>query len=232
MRNPRDVSNEIGNSFYERQVRSNLVKIASRLIFLFVLAVAILSHPTGAGAGGGTTNGHFKDLGAGAYFRSVDPSGCIVTEAFIFATQHYFQSPPGRGITEPFISLDIFQNDVCTGTQLFQASGGTTTNIDVQVDRQLNWATLSAVVPVFESISDSVLDIYVDLAWTAVGPRTNQNDHEHIVSPGCHRMFRSNGVFRSAQASGSVSDGIMNYAPETAMIANIFSTMRGNVIVG
>jgi len=208
------------------------MKIAGRLIVLFVLVVAILSHPSGAGAGGGTTNGHFKDLGAGAYFRSADPSGCIVTEAFVFTTQHYFQSPPGQGITEPFISLDIFQNDVCTGTQLFQASGGTTTNIDLQVDRQLNWATLSAVVPVFDSISDSVLVMNVDLAWTAVGPRTNQHDHVHIVSPGCHMMFRSNGIFRSAQTSGSVSDGITNYAPETAMVANIFFTRRGNVFVG
>jgi hypothetical protein len=208
------------------------MKIASRLIALFVSVVAIFCYPTSAGAGGGTTNGHFKDLGAGAYFRSADPSGCIVTEVFIFATQHYFQSPPGRGITEPFVSLDIFQNDVCAGTQLFQASGGTTTNIDLQVDRQLNWATLSAVVPVFETFSDSLLDIYVDLAWTAVSPRTNQNDHQHIVSPGCHMMFRSNGIFRSAQASGSVSDGVTNYTPETVVVADIFSTKRGNLIVG
>lgn len=208
------------------------MKTTIRLVALFAIVMVMFGQPTGAWAGGGTNNGHFKDLGADAYFQSTDPSGCIVTEVRLFTSQHYFQSPPGPGIREPFVSLDIFQNDVCTGMQLFQASGGTTTNIDLQVDRHLNWATLSAVVPAFESVSQTFTDMYIDLAWTAVGPRTHQNHHEHFKSPGCHVMFRSSGVFRSAEASGSVSDGVTNYTPETALVANIFSTKSGNVTVG
>jgi hypothetical protein len=29
----------------------------------------------------------------------------VVMEAYIFATQHYFQSPPGPGSESPFVSL-------------------------------------------------------------------------------------------------------------------------------
>jgi hypothetical protein len=60
----------------------------------------------------------FKDLGANAYFYSTDPSGCVVMEAYIFATQHYFQSPPGPGSEGPFVSLLIFKNDVCSATDI------------------------------------------------------------------------------------------------------------------
>jgi hypothetical protein len=208
------------------------MKTTIKLLTILALALAVFGQHTAASAGGGTNNGHSKDLGSDAYFQSTDPSGCIVTDIRVFATQHYFQSPPGPGISEPFVSLDIFQNDVCTGVRLFQASGGTTANIDLQVNRHLNRATLSAIVPVFEGVSQTFLELDVDLAWTAVGPRTNQNHHEHFKSPGCHMMFRSSGVFRSAEASGSISDGATNYAPEAALVANIFSTKSGNVIVG
>jgi hypothetical protein len=208
------------------------MKTTIRLLTTLALALAVFGQHTTASAGGGTNNGHFKDLGADAYFQGTDPSRCIVTEVLLFASQHYFQSPPGPGISEPFVSLDIFQIDVCTGTQLFQASGGTTTSIDLQVDKKMDWVTLSAVVPVFEGVSQTFMDMHVELAWTAVGPRTHQNHHEHFKSPGCHMMFRSNGVFRSAEASGSISNGITNYAPETALVADIFSTKSGNVFVG
>ena len=209
------------------------MKTTIRLVALIAFILAAFSQPAVARAGGGARNGHFKDLGADAYFVSTDPSGCIVTEVLVFATQHYFQSPPGKGMREPFVSLGIFQNNVCTGTQLFLASGGTTTNIDLQVDRKkLSWATVSAVVPVYEDVSQRFMDLYVDLAWTAVGPRRNQNWHDHFKFPGCHIMFRSSGIFRSAEVSGSVSDGITNFAPDTASFANILSTRSGTVITG
>ena len=208
------------------------MKTTIRLVALIAFILTAFGQPTGARAGGGTSNGHFKDLGADAYFVSTDPSGCIVTEVRVFASHHYFQSPPGPGSRKPFVSMDIFQNDICTGTQLFQASGGTTTNIDLQVDKRFSWASLSATVPVFEGVSQTFMDLSLDLAWTAVGPRTQQNHHEHFTSPGCRMMFRSHGTFRAAEASGSVSDGVTNYTPATTFVANIFSSKSGNHFVG
>jgi hypothetical protein len=198
---------------------------------LTVLTLAVFGQHTTASAGGGTNNGHCKDLGANAYFYSTDPSGCVVTEAYIFATQHYFQSPPGPGSEGPFVSLLIFKNDVCSATELLNASGSAT-NINLQVDKKLNWTTLIATVNVWEGVSQTFQDIYLDMAWTGVGPSTHLTDHFHFNSPTCHMMTRSNGVFRSANAWSSISDGVTNFTPEPAQGAEIFSTRSGNLTVG
>jgi hypothetical protein len=208
------------------------MKTTIKLLTVFVLIMTAFGQHTRASAGGGTNNGHFRDLGSDAYFYSTDPSGCIVTEASIFATQHYFQSPPGPGSEGPFASIFIFQHNVCTGEELLNASGATETNLDLEVDKKLNWATLNALVNVFDTVSGSDLNMFIDLAWAGFGPTTRQTDHFHSNSPGCKMKFRSNGLFRSAEASGTVSDGSTNYAPDAALVANIFRTSSGNLVVG
>lgn len=207
------------------------MKITIKLLTVLALASLVLGQHTVANAGGGTNNGHFRDLGSTAYFYQVDPSGCVVTEVNIFASQHYFQSPPGPGTEGPFVSLVIFQNDVCTGTQLFSASGATET-LNLQVDQKLNWATLDATVNVWESVTETFQDIYLDLSWTASGPAVHRNNRYHFNSPSCHLMSRSNGVYRSADVWGSVSDGTTNFTPDLTQSAEIFSTVSGNLLVG
>lgn len=73
------------------------------------------------------------------------------------------------------------------------------------------------MVNVFDSVSQSDLDIFIDLAWTGFGPTSRQTNHSHFNSHGCKMKFRSNGLFRSAEASGSVSDGSTNYTPDAAV---------------
>ena len=207
------------------------MKIAVKLLIILALLFTVFGQFISASAGGGTSNGHFKDLGTDAYFYSTDSSGCLVTQVLIFASQHYFQSPPGPGSAGPFVSLNIYQYDECTGTQILYATGGTTTDLNLQVDKKLRWATLSATVNVYEGVSQSFKDMYVDLTWTATGPRTHQGFHEHRKSP-CHMMWRSSGIFRTAEVSGSVSDGITTFALENTLVAEIFSTKSGNLVIG
>jgi hypothetical protein len=208
------------------------MKTTLKLLAIFTLLVVAFGQPAGASAGGGTNNGHFRDLGSNAYFYSTDPSGCVVTEVSIFASQHYFQSPPGPGSEGPFASMSIFQQNVCTGILLLSASGATMTDLDFQVDQKLNSATLNATVHVYEGVSPSEFDIFLDLTWTGFGPTSRETVHFHSNSPGCKMKFRSNGLFRSAEASGSVSDGITNFTPEAAVSANLFRTSSGNLTIG
>lgn len=207
------------------------MKTGIRLLTVLLLALTIIGQHTTASAGGGTNNGHFRDLGADAYFNSTDSSGCIVTEVYLFTTQHYFQSPPGPGVEGPFLSLQIFQYDICTGEQLINASGGTEA-ANIQVDKKLNWATVSATVNVWEDVSQTFQDIYLDVSWTATGPSYRINDNFHFKSPGCHMMVRSNGIFRPATGWGSVSDGTTNFTSDVSWGASIFSTRSGNLTVG
>lgn len=208
------------------------MKTAIKLLSVLILVLAGFGQHTSASAGGGTNNGHFRDLGSNAYFYNTDPSGCVVTEVSIFASQHYFQSPPGPGSEGPFASFLIFQYNVCTGEELLNASGSTETNLDLQVDKKLNWATVNAVVNVFDTVSGSDLDIFIDLTWTGFGPTSRETVHFHSNSPSCKMKFRSNGLFRSAEASGTVSDGITNFTPDAAVSANLFRTSSGNLTIG
>jgi hypothetical protein len=207
------------------------MKTGIRLLTVLLLVLMIFGQYTSASAGGGSNNGHFRDRGADAYFYSTDPSGCVVTEVNIFSTQHYFQSPPGPGSEGPFVSLLIFQYNVCTGEELLNASGATE-DLNLQVDKKLNWVTLSATVNVWEGVSQSFQDIYVDLNWTATGPSTHVNDNFHFKSPGCHFMARSNGIFRPATAWGSVSNGVTNFTPDVSWGASIYNTKSGNLTIG
>ena len=59
------------------------MKTTIKLLTILTLMVVALGQPTGASAGGGTNNGHFRDLGSDAYFRTTDPSGCIATDISI-----------------------------------------------------------------------------------------------------------------------------------------------------
>ncbi len=166
------------------------MKTTMKLVLILVLALTVFSEYTSVSGGGGTSNGHFKDLGSDAYFYNTDSSGCLVTQVLIFASQHHFQSPPGPGSAGPFVSLEMYQHDDCTGIQVLYATGGTTTDLDLQVDKKLRWATLTARVNVYDDVSQSFKDMYVNLTWTATGPRTHQGFHEHRKSP-CYMMWRS-----------------------------------------
>ena len=207
------------------------MKTTIKLLTVLALALVVFGQHTIASAGGGTNNGHFRDLGSNAYFYSVDPSGCVTTEVYLFASQHYFQSPSAPSSEGPFVSFQIFQRDVCTGIALINASGATE-DLDLQVDSKLNSATLYATVNAWEGVSQTFQDMYLDLSWAASAPALRVHNHYHFNSPGCHLMSRSNGLYRPATAWGSVSDGLTNFTPDPAQGAEIFSTVSGNLLVG
>ena len=75
--------------------------------------------------------------------------------------------PPGRGSTSSGVFLAISQYDFCTATQLLSADGFTDlADDDFQVFGNLMSATLNATVTVFDYVSMTSFDVYVDLVWT------------------------------------------------------------------
>jgi hypothetical protein len=172
-------------------------------------------------------------LGAEAYFTSVDPSGCIVTDVGVFVRDENFQNPPGSGSPSSWVFLSISQYDYCRNTQLLYADGFTSlAEADFQTTRRLDWATLNTTVTVYNYTSDEFFDVYVDLTWTGSGPLSRQNSHFHSHSPGCNINSHFSGTFRFAEASGTVSDGTTNFAAEGSDFAQIFSAKSGDVYVG
>jgi len=190
------------------------MKTIIKLFAVLALAVATFSQHTTASAGD-----VFRQSGndAIALFSSLDPSGCITTDVTVAASDIFNHNPPGPPNVFSGTFIFISQYDFCTDTLLLDASGFNLSlgDKDFQAPGNLTSARLTATINVYDFVSDSNFDVFVDLAWTATSPlsRFHENDH-FVVSPHCKSFGHVIDTFRFAQASGIVSDGATNFTPE------------------
>lgn len=207
------------------------MKTTIKLLTVLTLALAVFSQHTVASAGGVFK---FRGEGASAVFSSVDGSGCIWTDVYVNADEGISQGPPGRGSASSGVVLVISQYDSCAGTQLLAAEGFTSLAApDFQVFGNLESATLSATVNVFDNVSGTSFDVFVDLSWTGTASFVNrQKSHSHFDFPGCKVNSRFNLSFRPAVATGSVSDGFTNYTPDPSLGYDIYKAKSGEVAIG
>jgi hypothetical protein len=134
------------------------------------------------------------------------------------------------------VVLFISQFDLCAGERLVSAeSVSTVPEADFQVAKMLGQATLNTTVTVTDFASDppASFDVFIDLTWTGVGPLSRQNNNSHFITPpDCVIHNRFQGTSRTAEASGSVSDGFVNYTPQPSVEAFILSANSGTAIIG
>ncbi|HWQ13754.1 MAG TPA: hypothetical protein VNL77_13205 [Roseiflexaceae bacterium] len=198
-----------------------------------VFALALLSFTSPAPAQAGDVF-RFKGQSASAFFSSTDPTGCVFTDVFVFASDDALQSPPGPGGAASGAGITIFQFDVCTGTPLLDASGfSSLAPADFQVSARLNTATLNTTIEVFPfgPYPSPSFPVTINLTWTGTGALSRENSHFHFQSEGFMVNTHFNGSFRSAEASGSVSDGVTNFTPEPSSFAQIQSLKSGTVMI-
>jgi len=199
-----------------------------------ILLLATFGKGITASAGGGG-GGTFKLKGqtANAHFSNVDQSGCIYTDIYIYASEEVVSTQPGPGTPSSGASVSIYQFDTCTGTQLLGADGFVPlTESDFQVSKKLESAGLNTTVTVFDYLSGSSYNVSVALNWSAISPIGRQTSQSHYQFAGCHQKYNSNGTFRFAQVSGSVSDGVTDFAASPFADASISSVKTGSVSTG
>jgi hypothetical protein len=196
--------------------------IVALIAAVFVLPVSLLAGD----------NYNFRGSTADAYFSSTDSSGCMFTDVYIFASAERLHDPPGPPTPSATASVSIYQYDSCSGVQLMAAYGGATLpKEDLRMATQLNSATLNTNIAVFDYVSGNTLNVSLDLNWTATGAPVNQKDHYHLRAPGFVQNVQYSGTFRPAQASGSVSDGVTNFTPNSALYGDLASVKSGSVTV-
>jgi len=164
-------------------------------------------------------------------FSSTDPSGCILSQVSVVASRAVMQFPPssGEASTNGFISIS--QSDLCSGTPLFVAEGlALIPDQDFQISPTLDSATLNTTINVFDGASS--FDVTVNLTWTGTGALARRNFHSHGSLPACKTNLHSNDLFRPAQVSGDVSDGVTNFISGLTGSASLSSGKSGNVDVG
>jgi len=188
-----------------------------------------------SGCAGGGGGGTFKLKGqtANAHFSNVDQSGCIYTDVYVYASEEIVSTQPGPSTPSSGASVSIYQFDACTGTQLLGADGFVPlAEPDFQVSKKLESAGLNTTVTVFDYLSGSSYNVSVALNWSAISPIGRQTSQSHYQFAGCHQKYNSNGTFRFAQVSGSVSDGVTDFAASPFSEASISSVKTGSVSTG
>jgi len=223
---PKEVSYEIKKELHMKTT----IKIVGVLILL--LATFGNGMTVSAGGGGGGTF-KLKGQSANAHFSNVDQSGCIYTDVYLYASEEIVSTQPGPGTPSSGASVSIYQFDACTGTQLLGADGFVPlAGPDFQVSKKLDSAALNTTITVFDYLTGSSYDVSIALTWTATSPLGRQTSQSHYQFAGCHQTYHNNGTFRFAQVSGSVSDGVTDFAASPFSDASISSVKTGSVSTG
>ena len=179
---------------------------------VFALVLATFSQHASASAGDKV---EIKTSSAEAFFSSVDPSGCITTFVWVFAGEP--SSEPGQA------GLIIRQCDACTFTQVLDAYGSAElADLEFQVAPNLASATLETTVNIYDYVSGLSFDVYVDLTWTGIGTPNRYTSNSQWHDRNCHEISHHHGVSRTAEASGTISDGQTDFAPAPSVEARLY----------
>jgi hypothetical protein len=125
----------------------------------------------------------FKGQSTNAFFSSTNPSGCIVTEVFILASEGALIShePPGppNPSSESAAVIAISQFDPCNGIQLVAAECSNSVPLadpDFQViGKTLDSAMLNTTLGCLDFDGGGSFNVSVALTWIAVGrPRPSK----------------------------------------------------------
>jgi hypothetical protein len=164
----------------------------------------------------------FREKAVQAYFDSYDASGCIETSGYVVADL-------GLSGSDATAYVAVSRYDYCTETYLY--ADGSTTQVNLQVGNKLDAASLIATIPVYDYYNDVSFDLAVNLAWTATGPASTSSNHSTFRGPGYKNVSTFRGTFRPAEATGSISDGTTNFAPNASYWAEIDNIKSGYVSI-
>ena len=202
------------------------MKTAIKFVAVLAMLLISLSQPITALA---AESAQYSGMGADAYFSNID--GCINTDTFVQGLDFQYKKPSSE--PESYVYLTVSQYNSCTGESIMYVEGFTwVAESDFQVSQKQDTATLTATVSGYDWVSQSNVELYVDLAWTAEGPVTRTKTNEHYKFPGCHIHEKFTQLTRTGVAYGSVSDGEMNYTPQPSWKASVWEFKSGSVYVG
>jgi hypothetical protein len=203
-----------------------MMKTLIKLVAVLAMLLASLSQPIVVFA---SESVQYSGTGASAYFSNIE--GCINTDTFVQGLDFQYKKPADE--PQSYVYLTVSQYNNCTGESIMYVEGFTwVSEADFQVSQKQNTATLTATVTGYDWVSQSNVELYVDLTWTAEGPVTRMKTNNHYKFPGCHIHEKYTQLTRSGVAYGSVSDGEMNFTLLPSWSASIWEFKNGSVYVG
>jgi len=208
------------------------MKITRVICCLFMLLLSLVafsfttSTPKAYAASGKTIliKGHGLHVESG--FDYLGSDGCTETTVYVDAFQNRVHN---QTVSTADVFIGMFDN--CTNTTIMDASGGTD-NPTFQIDKDLLSASLSAIVPVTDTVSGNTFSVSVNMTWTSTSAIQHQNITQHYQTQGITINSHSNADIRDAIASGTVLNGTTNYTPSgTLWFAQIVSAKSVQVTI-
>ena len=202
-----------------------------RLIMVIWMATSLTFAVPSAGFATTTVfHSKFKGSAVVAYF-SFSNDSCMYGGASIFANNGTTHNTDTGHSSASAVTVFVFAADYCTGQVLVDAYGTADLGSDqLVVDNRLATATLRATVPVFDYNSQGVVEVTIDLTWSATsGPSSSKVNSQQTYPDGSKMMYRSQGTSRSASASGTVSAVNLNLTPVPTLAASINAAKTGEV---
>jgi hypothetical protein len=172
-----------------------------------------------------------RRVGAEASFSSIDPSGCVETDAFVFGAEDTQKAGPGKPTTGPLAVVSLFEFNFCTNEVLRSAFGVSNDAVFDAEGNRLTGARLQATITAFDDLTGGEVQVVVDVAWTGTGELVSRSDRFRLKQPGLLVTQWSKGAFRDAAAAGTVAVGGENLATDAASFADIFRARVGELDV-
>jgi hypothetical protein len=192
------------------------------------IAAVLVAFPATASAT--TTVHHYKFSGTyvSAYWENV--SDCLDTVGDVWANDGKSTDTVTGHTTSTVMGLRIYGVNNCTGAEIRVGGDVPLSRGQLTIDNKLATATLRATVQLFDFVSDSLVDIDVDLTWTATddGAFWNKSVNRVTYPDGSMTILRVSGASRDARASGVVSEGGVNLLPTPSFGAYIGATKFGS----
>lgn len=205
------------------------MKVTIRLFILLALALAVFGQSQAATAAEVVRT---SGLSAMTYFSGTDSTGCIYTSVFVQGIHRLYKNPPGPGGATSIVYLVIHQQDYCTGQSVYIYKDVPVDQGELSIDKKLGWTTLNTTITAFNVITQSNVDIALDLTWTATGPLVVDKIDYKDNTPHCHWMMRSKGPSRQAEASGTITYAGSTINVDSSWNALIWSFKAGELTVG
>lgn len=197
------------------------------------LGLLVLSPGLVSAAGGKVTVENERGPLVNAWFSAID--GCVETDTFVSANRAINQQQSGGTATTDLAAVGVFQYDTCTGATLLDAVGQADSlpANDLQISRQLDWATLHTTITMTNIESGAAFDVAVDVEWVGTSDITRDHSNTNdLYGGGCHVLNRWKGSGREADASGTVSTGVTNFTPAVSDLGEIGITIGGFEVIG
>lgn len=204
-----------------------ITKMTARVLMTFAALLAGLSLPAAA-----AETYHLRGDRAWLSFYGVEADGCTYHGGYIDIGEEVVQNGGAAPEAPARITVSAYRFSECgeESQYLFQVYGSAELPANAfKLQGNLQGATLSATVDLFDQVSGTAVPVALNLAWTGEGVVTTGSYRVRYHNPDYHYRSSSTGRYRDAQLSGSVVVQGFNLLPSEYTDASLSSVNQGSV---